>query len=203
MVHQRYQAAIAAYKNAPPGSATVLNKMGIAYQLMFDLTDALRCYQASARIDPRNAHVFNNLGTVYDSLKEYGNAARMFRKALKLDPNSALIHKNLGTSLLAERKYKQGWQSYQTALALDPHVFENSAGPRVQNVGSVQERGAMNYFMARGCARAGRNDCALEYLRMALNEGFINPKKLVADSEFAALRDLPAFQQLLAAQGNP
>ena len=46
-------------------------------------------------------------------------------------------------------------------------------------------------------------DRAIEYLRSALNEGFTNPKKIVADSEFAGLRGLPAFEQLLAGQGNP
>jgi hypothetical protein len=54
--------------------------------------------------------------------------------------------------------------------------------------------------MAKGCVRAGMNDRAIEYLRMALNEGFTSPKKIVADSEFAALRGIPAFDQLLAAQ---
>ena len=44
------------------------------------------------------------------------------------------------------------------------------------------------------------NDCAIDYLRMALNEGFTNPKKIEADSEFAGLRGIPAFQQLLAEQ---
>ena len=58
----------------------------------------------------------------------------------------------------------------------------------------------MNYYMAKGCVRAGMNDCAIEYLRMALNEGFTNPKKIEADGEFAGLRAVPAFQQLLAEQ---
>jgi hypothetical protein len=58
----------------------------------------------------------------------------------------------------------------------------------------------MNFYMAKGCVRAGMNDCAIEYLRMALNEGFTNPKKIEADTEFAGLKDLPAFQQLLASQ---
>ena len=61
----------------------------------------------------------------------------------------------------------------------------------------------MNYYMARGCVRAGQNDRAIEYLRMALNEGFTNPKKIVADSEFAGLRGIPAFEQLLQAQRTP
>ena len=43
MVHQRYQAAIAAYKQAPKNSANTWNKMGIAYQMMFNLEEASRC----------------------------------------------------------------------------------------------------------------------------------------------------------------
>jgi hypothetical protein len=58
----------------------------------------------------------------------------------------------------------------------------------------------MNYYMAKGCVRAGKNDRAIEYLRMALNEGFTNPKKLAADQEFAGLRGFPAFEQLMAEQ---
>jgi Tfp pilus assembly protein PilF len=174
--------------------------MGIAYQMMFNLEDASRCYEKSLKIDPRNASVLNNLGTIYDSLKQYGKAERIYRRALKLDPQSALIDKNLGTNLLSQHRYKQGWAVYQAALAIDPHIFEDNSSPRVDNPSSVQDRGAMNYYMAKGCVRAGMNDRAIEYLRMALNEGFTNPKKIAADSEFAALRGIPAFEQLLAAQ---
>jgi hypothetical protein len=58
----------------------------------------------------------------------------------------------------------------------------------------------MNYYMATGCVRAGKNERAIEYLRMALDEGFTNPKKIAADQEFAGLRGIPAFDQLLTEQ---
>jgi hypothetical protein len=58
----------------------------------------------------------------------------------------------------------------------------------------------MNYYMAAGCARAGEAECALQYLRLALDEGFTTRKKVANDSEFASLRDNPAFKQLLAEQ---
>ncbi len=203
MVHQRYQAAIDAYKMAPRDSAEVWNKMGIAYQMMFNLNHATNCYKESLRLDPDNAQVYNNLGSVYDSRKDYGAAERMYRKAIKLNPSSAMVYKNLGTTLLAQHKYKKGSQEYQLALAIDPHIFEQNAGPRVENPASVQARGAMNYYMAVGCVRQGQNAQAIEYLRLALNEGFTNPKKIIADSQFASLRGIPAFQQLLAAQGTP
>ena len=203
MGHQRYQAAIESYKKAPSDSPTVWNKMGIAYQMMFNMQDAMRCYQKSLKLDPRNSNVLNNLGTVYDSLKNYGMAERMYRKALKIDPRSPLILKNLGTAQMARHKYDKGWESYQAALAIDPHVFDHDSHLRVENPASVQDRGAMNYYMAKGCVRAGRIDQAIEYLRMALNEGFTNPKKIQADSEFASLRGVPAFEELIAEQKHP
>ncbi|HEY6491026.1 MAG: tetratricopeptide repeat protein [Terracidiphilus sp.] len=200
MAHRRYQAAIEAYKQVEPSSAAVWNKMGIAYQMMFNLQDADRCYQASLKLDSKNVNVLNNLGTVYDSLKDYKKAVRMYHKALKYDPKSALVLKNLGTDLLAQHKYKKGWEVYQSALAVDPQIFDHNGGPRIENPASVQERGAMNYYMAKGCVKAGKNERAIEYLRMALNEGFTNPKKIAADQEFAGLRGIPAFEELLAEQ---
>jgi Tfp pilus assembly protein PilF len=203
MARQRYQAAVEAYQKASPGSPGVLNKMGIAYQLMFSLVDASRCYKASLKLNPNNAHALNNLGTVYDSLRQFSSAERMYRKALRLDPDSAVLHKNLGTNLLSQHKYEQGWESYKTALARDPHIFDNRISLHVENPGTVQERGAMNYYMAKGCARAGQNDRAIDFLRRALNDGFANPKKIQGDNEFAVLHGNPAFEQLLAAERNP
>jgi len=200
VAHQRYQAAIEAYKNGPRDSAALWNKMGIAYQMMFNQTEALHCYQTALRLDPRNSHVLNNLGTLYDAEKRYGDAEHMYRRALAAEPKSALVEKNMGTALLAQHKYKKGWEAYQAAMAIDPHIFETDPGLRVDNPATVEERGAMNYYMARGCVRAGMNDRAIEYLRMALSEGFTNPKKLVEDNEFASLHGLPAFEQLLAAE---
>lgn len=194
---QRYQAAIAAYEKAPERSASVWNKMGIDYQMMFNLKEALHCYKESLKIDSHNSQVLNNVATVYASLKEYGQADKMYRKALKYDPESALIYKNMGTNLLAEHKYDRGWDAYKRAIALDPQIFSDHSSPTVENPASVQERGAMNYYMALGCVRAGYADCALQYLRMAMDEGFISRKKVAADAEFASLRDNPAFQQLL------
>lgn len=196
----RYLAAAKAYAQIAHPSAVVWNKMGIAYQMMFNLKEATRCYKESLRIDPRNSMVINNIATVDDSLKQYRAAERLYRKAFKIDPSSALILKNLGTNLVAQHKNRQGWRVYQQALALDPHIFENQENPRVENPASLRERGAMNYYMALGCAREGLTECALQYLRLALNEGFVTARKVANEPEFAGLRKNPAFQQLLAEQ---
>ncbi len=200
MAHQRYQAAIEAYKKASPDNAVVWNKIGIAYQLMFNLTDAMHCYRVSEKLSPKNSNVLNNLGTVYDATKEYHSAERMYRKALKVDPNSALILKNLGTNLLAQHKYQKGWEEYKAALKIDPSIFDNSSRPRIENPASISDRGAMNYYLAKGCVRAGMPERAIQYLRMALNEGYTNPKKIIADNEFAALHGFPEFEELMLSE---
>ncbi len=200
LAHQRYQEAIGAYKEEARPSAAVWNKMGIAYELMFDSRDAIRCYKESLHLDHRNAQVINNLGTVFDSQKRYKPAERMYRKAIRLDSTSAIIFKNLGTNQLARHKYQQGWAAYSKALALDPHIFDQPPSSTVQNTASLQERGAMNYYMAKSCVQAGLTDRAIQFLRLALSEGFTSPKKVAEDSSFAKLRGNPAFQELLAEQ---
>lgn len=205
MLHRGYQAAIDSYKKAPANSADVLNKMGIAYQMMFNADEATRCYEASLKINPRVPNVYNNLGTVYDSLSRYRKAESMYRQALNLDPHSALVLKNLGSNLLAQHRFKEGWESYKAALALDPKIFfkQSPAVVHFATQASVEDRGAINYYMAKGCLRAGMPDRAIDYLRRAMIEGFINRKKIIADGEFAKLQGVPAFDRLLDEQGNP
>jgi tetratricopeptide (TPR) repeat protein len=202
MARQRYQAAIEAYKTAPRGSSEAWNKMGVAYQLMLNVDDADRCYKMALKLDPKNAVALNNMGSVFMARKNFSRAVKSYRRALKIDPKSALFHKNLGTALLSERNYKKGWESYQDALKLDPAIFDhNSSSVRVENPASIQDRGAMNFYMAKSCVKAGMTARAVDYLRLALNEGFTTPKKILADAELASLKTVPAFQELMASQG--
>ncbi len=200
MGHQRYQAAIEAYQRTSLITAGVWNKMGIAFQLLYDMQDAQRCYQTAHKLEPKNATVVNNLGSIAMSQKQFASAEKLYRKAVKLEPGSALFKKNLGTAYLSDHQYRKGWELYRAALLVDPQIFSRSAGVQVENPSSVTDRGAMNYYMAKGCLLAGAREQAIEYLRRALDEGFTNPKKLIEDQEFASLRDMPEFQAMLEAQ---
>jgi len=203
MAHQRYQAAIDSYRKAPSDSPDAWNKMGVAFQLMQNVEEASHCYQRALKLNPHNANYINNLGTIYMEHREYSRAVKAFRKAAKQNDKAALFEKNLGTALLAQKKYSDGWEAYKRALVLDPHIFEHSYGSaRVENPATIQDRGAMNFYMAKGCVKAGMLTSALNYLRLAMNEGFTTPKKVMADEEFAPLRELPEFHQMMEAQGT-
>jgi len=198
MARKMYREAVEAYEKAPQDSAIVWNKIGIAYHQMTQLDAAMKRYRHAIKLDGKYAEAINNLGTVYYAEKHYSRATSSYKRALKLAPGSASIYSNLGTAYFAERKYKEAWEAYNTAFQLDPEVFEhrNTYGVLLQER-TVEERARFHYYLARIYAKKGQNDRALEYIRKALEEGFADRKKLLQDPEFAAMRDLPEFKELL------
>ena len=200
MARKHYQGALQEYQQVWPKSAQVWNRIGIADQQLFLTEDARKSYVNALKIDPKNPDVMNNLGSIYYSLKQYRAAEHMYRKALKIKPDSPLIYKNLGTNFLAENKFQKGWDCYQAALSLDPEVFERASQLRIGEPTPALKRGAMNFYLAKSYAKAGMSDRAVEYLRMAIDEGFADRKKIMGDKEFASLYNLSSFQQLLTEQ---
>jgi len=194
----RYQAAIEAYAQVSSPTAALWNRMGIAYQMLFDLDDAVRCYKESLKLEPESADALNNLGTAQDLEKNLPAAERSFRKAVKLDPGNALALRNLGTNLLMQQQYEKATDAYRQALAINPHIFDATYGPKTEEQGAGKTLGAANYIKARSCARAGLTDCAFAYLERAFHEGSATVNRVTADQDFANLRGTPALARLFA-----
>jgi tetratricopeptide (TPR) repeat protein len=196
-IRGHYHAAVSAYAQIEHPSAEVWDKMGIAYQMLFDWKDALRCYEQAHRLAPQNPQILNNIATVYETEHRYSEAEHYFHRALKFDPKNPTMLTNLGTNLLMQHKYKAGAKAYLEALILNPQVVEPRDGPRIEDPAPHSERGTANYFLAQSCARAGLNECALMHLRKAFNEGSATRKRVAADHAFDALRNTPELQKLL------
>ncbi|HZO55151.1 MAG TPA: tetratricopeptide repeat protein [Bryobacteraceae bacterium] len=199
MARKMYREAIDYYRAATPESAIAWNKIGIAYHHLGDMEQAKRAYSRALKLDPKYAEALNNIGTVYYAQRSYRRAVSQYNKALKLSPNSAGMWSNLGTAWFARKNYKRAAELYAKALALDPEVFEHrsTAGTLLQER-SVGERAKFHFYLAKTYAHAGMNERALQYMRMALEEGFTERKRFVEDPEFANLQQLPEFQELLA-----
>lgn len=200
MIHQRYLAAVEAYRRGPHDSAIVWNKLGIAYQHMYALDFAKLQYEKALSIDPKYAEAINNLGTVYYGQKNYHKAEFYYRKAIRYKPETASFYSNLGTAYFSDHKYKQGIEAYQHAFSLDPEVFIRESLERIAEMGPVEEQARLNYTLAKIYAQAGNMKAAIAYLRAALNEGFDDRKKLMGDKDFASLRETPEFHLLLTEQ---
>ncbi len=204
MARKMFREAIDVYQAPSSKNPVLWNKTGIAYHQLGQLDQARKFYERAVKLKPTYVEAINNLGTIYYARKSFGRAISYYQKALKLVPeesNSASMYVNLGTAFFARKQYAQCTQAYQKALDLDPEVFERrgSFGVMLEDR-NVEERAKYHYFLAKMYAKSGRNDLALQYLRKALEEGFKERDKLNKDPEFAALRDLPEFKELLATE---
>lgn len=199
MARKMYREAVDAYREGPPNSPILANKIGIAHHQMQQLDTAKKQYERALKLNKNYPEAINNLGTVYYAKKSYRKATGYYNKALKLTPNSASILSNLGTAYFARKKYKDALTAYSRALEIDPEVFEHrsSQGVLLQER-SVEERAKFHYFMAKTYAKAGNAERALLYMRKALEEGFKDKNKFREEEEFASLKELPEFEQLLA-----
>lgn len=201
MARKMYREAIEIYREGPLDSAVIWNKIGIAYHQMMELDLAQKHYLQALKRNANYSEAINNLGTIYYAKKNFRKAISQYKKALKMAPQSASIYSNLGTAYFARKKYKEAFEAYQTALSLDAEVFEHrsSYGVMLQER-SVQERAKFHFYLAKTYAQAGMNERALLYIRKALEEGFQERQKLMEDPEFAPMRALPEFQELLTLQ---
>jgi len=202
MARKMYREAIDTFREGGPKDPILLNKIGIAYHQMLQLDNAKKSYERALKVKPDYVEVMNNLGTIYYSRKSYRRAISWYNKALKhagTDSKSASIYMNLGTAYFARKQYERATTAYQTAMKIDPDVFE-----RHGNVGvileerSVEEKAKYHFYLAKLYAKGGRNDLAMQYLRKSLEEGFKDKHKLEDEADFAALKELPEFKELLA-----
>jgi Tfp pilus assembly protein PilF len=202
MARKQYREAIDTFREGSPKDPVLLNKIGIAYHQMMKLDDARKSYEQALKVKPDYIEVMNNLGTIYYSRKSFRRAISWYNKALKKsdgDSKVASIYMNLGTAYFARKQYDRATTAYQTAMKIDPDVFE-----RHGNVGvileerSVEEKAKYHFYLAKLYAKGGRNDLALQYLRKCLEEGFKEKKKIEDEADFAALKELPEFKELLA-----
>lgn len=193
-----YREAIETYQQVKPPTAIVYNKIGIAYQQLNDLDSARKHYSLAIKLQPKYAEAINNLGTVQYANKNFRRATGYYKKALAIQPRSASVYSNLGTAWFSRHNYQEATRCYMEALAIDPQVFERHGSHGVMlEQRDVQERAKFNYYMARVYARKGMNELALQYIRKALESGFKEKKKFLEDEDFAGLRKLPDFDDLM------
>jgi tetratricopeptide (TPR) repeat protein len=198
MARRMYREAIDVYRSIQPPTAVILNKIGIAYQQLGDLESAKKMYERAMKLNNKYPEAINNLGTVHYARKNYRRAISQYKKALTLNPDSASVLANLGTAYFARKDYRRAIECYDKAISIDPDVFERrgTSGVLLQER-NVEERAKFHYHLAKVYAKQKRNDLALFYIRKSLEEGFKEKKRYLEEDDFAELRKLPEFEELM------
>ncbi|MGB7758633.1 MAG: tetratricopeptide repeat protein [Bryobacteraceae bacterium] len=198
MARKMFREAIETYNRIEPKTPATLNMIGIAYQQQFDHAAARQYYERAIKARPNYAEAINNLGTLYYVQGNYRRATALYQRALALQPRSPSIHINLGMAWLARHNDAQWQRNLQKALELDPDIFERrgSHGVLIEEH-STTARAKFDFYLARLYARRGNNELALQYIRKALECGLKERRKLLEDEDFAAVRALPEFGELM------
>jgi len=204
MARKMYREAIDMYRQGPPNSPVLANKVGIAFHQLLLLDLAKKNYERATKLDPAYAEAINNLGTIYYARKSYRRSINYYKKALRCANPTASIYANLGAAYFARRNYRLASQFYEEALRLDPEVFEHHGnfGTLMQER-TVEERAMFHLYLAKMYAKNGSADRALIYLRKALEEGVKDRHKIPDMPEFSLLKTNADFKQLLADNPKP
>jgi tetratricopeptide (TPR) repeat protein len=204
MARKMYREAIDMYRECPPNSAAVANKIGIAFHQLLQLDLAKKNYERAIKLDPKYSEAINNLGTIFYAQKSYRRSIGLYKRSLRYSQPSASVYANLGAAYFARKDLKQAMLCYEEALKLDPDVFEHhSTFGTLMQERTVEERATFHLYLAKMYAKSGANDRALIYLRKALEEGVKDREKIPAMPEFAVLKANPAFKQLMLENPKP
>lgn len=206
MVRKQYYEAATIYKRLSdqnPQNALYLNRLGIALHQQTALTQALKYYQKSVKVDPKYADAQNNIGTIWYERKRYGKAIRAYEKAIALRSDAPSFYMNLGYAYFAEKNYERSIASFRQALALDPTAFEKNGsrgGTLIQDRSVLEDRGQFYFLLAKSFAISGNAErCAL-YLRKAKDEGYKYMEAIRKDPSFANVVANPEIQSILETQ---
>jgi Flp pilus assembly protein TadD len=103
-----------------PDYAKAHNNLGLAYQQMNRLQDALREHAEAARLEPGLAEAHYNLGLDAQGLGRLDEAVAHYRRALQLKPDYAQAHNNLGAALVRLGRFEEAADEFRRALRLTP-----------------------------------------------------------------------------------
>jgi tetratricopeptide (TPR) repeat protein len=184
-----------------PGSASLLNKIGISELQLRRYREARKSFEQALKADRNYANAYANLGVVYYEEKSYGKSIKYYDKAIALQPDNAVFYNNRGASYFNKKQYEKASSDYAKALELDPDIFEPSGRAGVQaQIPSPEDRARYAYVLAKLYAKAGENERSLHYLKKAMEDGYKDIKNVYKDNEFSTLRKDPRFAELMAAK---
>lgn len=202
MARKLYADAIKSYERLAkqePKNASLLNKLGVAYQVSGDDGRAERTYKQAIKADKTYASAYNNVGTVEYSHHKYSHAIAWYDKTLALRPDMATVYCNLGYAYFSDKKYPEAMDAFEHAIHIDPQIMSEHGdnGSVIQQRGTT-DPGLFYFFVARAYAQLGNPERCAHYLKMARDEGYQQFVSAKTDSSFSKVIADPQVQAVFA-----
>ncbi len=203
MARKMYPEAIHTYQLilvTAPNDATLLNKIGVAYQQDADIASAGRYYKRAMKANKTYTSAINNLGTIEYEKKHFGKAIHLYKQAMALHPPNEMstLYSNLGYAYFADKEFPQALDCFEKALALDPDVFGHHGGygSTIQQR-STTDPGLFNFLVAKTYAKQGDAERCAHYLKIARDDGYKKMADVQADPEFSRVIKDPRVLEVL------
>jgi Tfp pilus assembly protein PilF len=103
-----------------PSRTQLRDDVAVLYLELDRPLDAVRHFEAVARLKPQSAPAHFNLATALTSAGQHDKAIEEYRKALALQPSYALAHNNLGAVLLRLNRPVEAAAEFREAIRLNP-----------------------------------------------------------------------------------
>ncbi|HET6207112.1 MAG TPA: tetratricopeptide repeat protein [Terracidiphilus sp.] len=178
-------------------NTVLFNKLGVAEIQAGDRSSARKHLNQAVKLDPQNVSAFNNLGVLACVERKYNQAVRYLKQALALQETNAAAHLNMAEAWFGLGEVDRAMTEYARALELDADILTSSPGSAVAHVGTPEQRGRVDFTIAKAYAKRGNIEGALEYLRRAKEAHYSDLAKVYTDQTFAALWEDPRLEKIV------
>jgi tetratricopeptide (TPR) repeat protein len=116
--------------------------LGIAFQAMGMLNEAVQSHITSQMLDGENVYGLNKLAEVYVKQRDFDKAHDIYRRVIEIAPNDPNSHLKLGSSLyINQERYDDAMKLFQHALTLNPRlaITHNNIGATMYDNGLIDE----------------------------------------------------------------
>lgn len=121
--------------------------LGIAFQEMDMLNDALECHKTSLLLDPTDIYAQNKIADTYIKQKEYEKANEHYARVIELAPKDPNSYTKLASSYFTHQdRYEDAMELFHRALAIDPKhpLTLNNIGATMYDHGETKT--SLQYF---------------------------------------------------------
>lgn len=194
--------------------------LGLVYYIKKSHDEALTSIQKAIELDPDNYFAFWIRGRIYRALDQDIDAVEQFNKVLELNPDFHNAYPDLRMAYKHMGNKKQEEATVQRALAFyPPYLLRNPDDARavifyattLQNVGRNDEAklkmqravelspndANMIYNAACFYSTMNEKEEAIEHLKKAISNGFVDYDYFERDPDFDNIREEPGFIELM------
>ena len=133
---EKINSAVEEMSDVKQEQARKYRELGLEYQEMGNLTDALSFYQKAIAIYPNFAVAYNDIGVVYEAMGSLDRAEENYLKSIKIDPAYSSAYTNLALFYEGQRNLEKAafYWNKRVAVGTPEDPWTQKAASRLRDI---------------------------------------------------------------------